>query len=165
VYPNTLLAGEHPGGNDAAETRLRLERLQNAGIDSFIDLTEVGEIEAYQPLLRNGVEYRRSPIVDASVPLNVSQTQEVLRSLRSSLGRGKRIYVHCRAGIGRTGLIIGCYLVESEGSGRAGLKTLNRLWRQSERSNSWPTVPQTSEQADYVRHWLKLSKSPSGRFP
>jgi hypothetical protein len=30
------------------------------------------------------------------------------------------------------------------------------MWRQSARSRSWPQVPQTSEQADYIRHWPKL---------
>jgi hypothetical protein len=68
--------------------------------------------------------------------------------------------VHCRAGIGRTGLIIGCYLAEQEASGKAALKTLNQLWRQSARSASWAQVPQTAEQADYIRHWPKLGKLP-----
>jgi hypothetical protein len=30
------------------------------------------------------------------------------------------------------------------------------LWRQSARAASWPRVPQTSEQADYIRRWPKL---------
>ena len=69
---------------------------------------------------------------------------------------GSRVYVHCRAGIGRTGLVIGCFLAEEEQDGKAALKRLNRLWRQSARAESWPKVPQTREQADYIRRWPKL---------
>jgi hypothetical protein len=53
---------------------------------------------------------------------------------------------------------MGCLLAEEEGNGKAALKILNRLWRQSDRSATWPKVPQTAEQADYVRRWPTLAK-------
>ena len=158
VLPDQLLAGEYPGGSTDAETQLRLEKLRHAGIDSFVDLTELDELVPYQHFLPQSVEYLRSPIVDHSVPNNVIQTQQVLDAIDSGLQRGKRLYVHCRAGIGRTGVIIGCHLVETQANGKKGLKTLNRLWQQSERARSYPSIPQTAEQADYIRHWLKLGK-------
>jgi hypothetical protein len=49
--------------------------------------------------------------------------------------------------------VIGCFLVEEGLQGKAALKELNRLWLQSERSRSWPKVPQTDEQAAYIRDW------------
>lgn len=158
VIPGRVLAGEHPAVGDPVESRTRLGRLYDAGIDSFIDLTEKGEMPAYRHLLPTGAEYLRSPIVDTRVPNNVSQTRELLASIRAGLNSGRGIYVHCRAGIGRTGLIIGCFLAEQESNGATAIKTLNRLWRQSERAKTWPTVPQTAEQADYIRHWPILGK-------
>ena len=158
VIPGRVLAGEHPTGSDRAESRVRLARLHAAGIDSFVDLTEKGEMPAYRHLLPRGTDYLRSPIADTRVPNNVSQTRQVLANIRTSLDRGRRIYVHCRAGIGRTGLIIGCFLADQEPNGISAVETLNRLWRQSERAKSWPAVPQTPEQADYIRHWPKLGK-------
>jgi hypothetical protein len=158
VLPERLLAGEYPGGSTDPETQLRLTKLHKAGIDSFIDLTEEGELAPYRQFLPKGVTYLRSAIVDESVPYNVSQTQQVLAAIKTGLDHGKRVYVHCRAGIGRTGLIIGCHLAETESSGRSSLKLLNRLWKQSERAETYPSVPQTAEQADYIRHWLKLGK-------
>jgi Protein-tyrosine phosphatase len=107
-------------------------------------------------LLSKRAEYLRSSIVDTSVPHNVSQTRELLSKIRTALAEKRCIYVHCRAGIGRTGLIIGCYLAEEEPDGQAALERLNLLWRQSARSAAWPTVPQTAEQADYIRRWPKL---------
>jgi Dual specificity phosphatase, catalytic domain len=158
VIPGRLLAGEYPGDPDDSRARQRLARVQEAGIDSFIDLTEEGELPPYRLLLPKHTDYLRSPIVDAGVPNNVAQTQELLAALRAALARGKGVYLHCRAGIGRTGLIVGCFLADEESSGRAALKTLNRLWRQSDRCAAWPEVPQTAEQAAYIRGWPKLSK-------
>lgn len=158
VIPGRVLAGEHPTGADRAESRIRLARLHEAGIDSFIDLTEKGEMPAYRHLLPSGTEYVRSAIADTRVPNNVAQTRQVLARMQKSLDSGRGIYVHCRAGIGRTGLIIGCFLADQQPNGASAIETLNRLWRQSERAKSWPTVPQTPEQADYIRHWPKLGK-------
>jgi len=162
VIPGRLLAGEHPLGfeesSDEAQARRRLGRMGEAGIDCFVDLTEQGEQPEYRHLLPPRTEYRRSAIADMGVPNNVSETLAVLSSIRAALTRERGIYVHCRAGIGRTGLIIGCFLAEEENNGKAAIKRLNRLWRQSARASAWPTVPQTAEQADYIRRWPKLRK-------
>jgi len=156
VIPALLLAGEHPAGAEAAQLPTRLQQLLRAGIDSYIDLTEVGEQPEYRHLLPGHVEYLRCGIADTCVPNNVSQTREVLAAIHSALARGRRVYVHCRAGIGRTGLIVGCFLAEEDRNGGRAIKRLNALWRQSARAVSWPKVPQTAEQADYIRRWPKL---------
>ena len=41
VIPGRLLAGEYPAGTDFADSRERLKWIQDAGIDYFVDLTEV----------------------------------------------------------------------------------------------------------------------------
>jgi Cyclin-dependent kinase inhibitor 3 (CDKN3) len=159
VFPDRLLAGEHPAGF-GQDVRGRLERLHLAGIDAFFDLTEEGEEPAYDPLLPAHVEYRRFPIGDHGVPLNVKETRNVLSAMRDAFTRQRRAYLHCRAGIGRTGLVAGCLLAEDIGDGKKALTKLNELWPQSARSAQWPRVPQTPEQADYIRHWLRLRKLP-----
>jgi hypothetical protein len=163
VVPNRLLAGEYPGDADETEARSRLARLHAAGIHRFLDLTEEGELRPYRDFLKSPTDHDRCAIADCSVPTNVAQTRKALATIRAALAEGRGLYVHCRAGIGRTGLIVGCYLAEELSSGKAALKQLNTLWRQSERSAAWPKVPQTAEQADYVRHWIKFSRRPTQR--
>ncbi len=156
VIPGRLLAGEYPAVADRAESSSRLGRLRLAGLDTYIDLTEPGERPDYRHFLSKRAEYLRSAIVDESVPATVAQTRELLAAIRSALACKRSIYVHCRAGIGRTGLLMGCYLAEEERDGEAALERLNLLWRQSARAQHWPRVPQTTEQTDYIRRWPML---------
>ena len=145
VVPGRLLAGEHP--------RERVVLLQEAGIDYFVDLTGRDEVGDYRAQLARGSQYLRSPIVDQHVPDEIVQMQTLQLQLRNALALGRHIYLHCRAGIGRTNLVVGCYLAEQGLDGAAALAKLNRLWRQNALAEQWPTVPQTEEQADYVRDW------------
>lgn len=158
VIPGRLLAGEYPLGPDDADTPARLASLHEAGVDYFVDLTEEGELTGYRHLLPPRSQHVRSAIVDTYVPTDAAQMQQILSVIRAALEQGRCVYVHCRAGIGRTGVVVGCFLAEEGGNGKAALKLLNRLWRQSERAKSWPKVPQTREQADYIRRWPKLGK-------
>lgn len=158
VLPGRLLAGEHPTGGVSSDMDARLRSLHRSGIDTYVDLTEEGEQPEYQSSLPAGTEYHRFPIGDMGVPFNVADTRQILAAIRAALARQRCVYVHCRAGIGRTGLVVGCLLAEEEASGRSALKRLNQLWLQSGRSAVYRRVPQTAEQTDYVRHWLKLSR-------
>jgi Protein-tyrosine phosphatase len=157
VIPGRLLAGEYPGGSNDMEALPRLASLHSVGINSFIDLTEEGELPPYRHLLTTKSRHFRSAIVDAAVPNNVSQVRHLLMTIQEGLDQRHGLYVHCRAGIGRTGLVIGCFLAHTEGDGKKALKLLNRLWTQSERAKQWPKVPQTAAQANYVKQWMNLS--------
>jgi hypothetical protein len=158
VIPGRLLAGEYPIGADYTDARARLARFREAGINYFIDLTEKGELPAYRHLLPVQTKYHESPIADSTVPASVTQVQQLLSEIRAAVDSKHCVYVHCRAGIGRTGLVVGCYLAETAEDGKAAIKELNQLWQQSERAKSWPAIPQTAEQADYIRRWLKAAR-------
>ena len=165
VVPGRLLAGEYPFGADDADARARLARLDQAGVDYFVDLTHEYEQPGYRHLLPARSTHVRSAIADTWVPNDTAQMRQILSDIRAALSAGRCVYVHCRAGIGRTGLVIGCFLAEEERSGKSALQQLNRLWRQSARAESWPKVPQTSEQADYIRHWPKLRSQDASEEP
>jgi len=155
VLPGQLLAGEHPSGDTPAERRARTKSLLAAGIDCFIDLTMPQELEAYDSELPPAVEYLRESIQDHSVPTAPEQMMRIIDFLERSLSRGRRVYVHCRAGIGRTGTVIGCLLVERGRSGDGALQDLNRLWQSCARAKVWPFVPETDEQVEYIRSWSR----------
>ena len=156
VLPGQLLAGEYPGGTTPELTRARLAGLLERGIDCFLDLTQPQELDPYESALPSASRYLRRPIVDHGTPRHRDEMAEILGCLRVALGEGRRVYLHCRAGIGRTGMVAGCLLVERGLAGEDALAELNRLWRQSARSKQWPSVPETADQIEYVRRWTPL---------
>lgn len=158
VLPGRLLAGEYPPGrepnlDDAGEARVRA--LLAAGISCFVDLTEEGECPPYEGLLPPTAAYLRRAIRDQSIPRRVAQMRRIQDEIVSALAAGRNIYLHCRAGIGRTGTVAGCFLVELGHEGEAALRELNSLWTlQCARAATWPEIPQTDKQADYIRQWV-----------
>ncbi len=159
VVPGRLLAGEHPFGESPVDAQDRLALLRTSGIDYFIDLTEAHEMPNYRLLLPRRAEYVRRVIPDQQVPSDVALMRDIQALIETAAANQRGIYVHCRAGIGRTGTVVGCYLIEQGLDGKAALEQLNRLWQQSERSKTWPKVPQTDAQEEYIRRWSAQRKS------
>src|SRR6188768_3090986 len=101
VQPGRLLAGEYPGSMSRADAMERVHRLLAAGITSFIDLTEQGELPEYDnllPLAEQRVRYRRVPVLDHSVPDSAAHMTRILDLIDSELRAGQSVYLHCRAG-------------------------------------------------------------------
>ena len=158
VVPGRFLAGEHPAGRVGRHDdggRARVELLIASGISCFVDLTEEGECQPYELLLPETAGYLRHKIRDQKVPRRATQMRRIQDDISAALAAGRNVYLHCRAGIGRTGTVAGCFLVEQGFDGERALRELNALWTaQCARAATWPEVPQTIVQADYIRHWV-----------
>jgi ADP-ribosylglycohydrolase len=154
VIPGKLLAGKHPGGRNLKELERRLGPLLDAGFDGFLDLTEPDEIATYEGYLPDDVAYVRMPVIDHGVPRDAAYMSEILAALNGLLDEGRRVYVHCRAGIGRTGTVVACHLIESGLEPGAALERLNELWQASDRSDTWPVIPETEEQRAFVHAYV-----------
>jgi ADP-ribosylglycohydrolase len=153
VIEDCLLAGRYPGGKTPKEAERRVNSLLQAGFDFFIDLTEPDELPPYDIYLPGSVSYVRKPIPDHGVPAYREHMTEIQAEIEGALARGRRVYVHCRAGIGRTGTVIACHLIEQGLTPDEALIRLNELWQGNERAATWPDVPETDEQYDYILAW------------
>lgn len=60
-----------------------------------------------------GIEFLSFPVEDRSVPASLNAFDTLLNSLNNDLGKGKRVAVHCRAGIGRSAIIVACLLMRN----------------------------------------------------
>ena len=84
---------------------------------------------------------------------------DVHRSPR--LRRGQRVYLHCRAGIGRTGMVVGCLLAERRCRRREALEELNRLWQRARARGQLALGPGDRRADCLVRNWRRAAP-PSG---
>eukprot|EP00592_Proboscia_alata_P015914 CAMPEP_0194398164 /NCGR_PEP_ID=MMETSP0174-20130528/125953_1 /TAXON_ID=216777 /ORGANISM="Proboscia alata, Strain PI-D3" /LENGTH=231 /DNA_ID=CAMNT_0039194433 /DNA_START=149 /DNA_END=844 /DNA_ORIENTATION=- len=155
---NAFLAGEYPGdtSGDPISTQQKLRHYLDCGVTYFLDLTREGEKDEYYPLLQdldNSISYRRMAVRDYDTP-KPQQMKLILDVMDDAIRDGRVVYVHCRAGIGRTGTVVGSYLVRHGRSGDEALKELNRLYSNSQRSvTDSSTSPETQDQVSFVLDW------------
>jgi protein-tyrosine phosphatase len=121
-------------------------------VGAFIDLTAAEEygLAPYNRVLHElapSVPWSRHAIPDFGVP-SVYELEQVLDALDEAVAGGLLPYVHCYGGIGRTGTVVGCYLVRHGRSGREALEQIAD-WRRgcvTGRRRS----PETDEQIAFV---------------
>ena len=164
VEEDRLLAGEYPAHYDTERTRQRIDALLQAGFDTFIDLTKPEETVAYVRLLLDEakvydvkVKHHRFAIGDFGLPTPKLRLQ-ILDTIDAELAAGKKVYLHCWGGIGRTGTTVGCYLVRRGRSGEEALRQLAEWWKRVPKSIIHTASPETREQAEFVLHWAEHEK-------
>jgi hypothetical protein len=165
VVDRLLLAGEYPGALDDACAGRKLDGFLDAGIRVFVDLTEaVDGLKPYQHILEEQarargvrVEHVRAPIKDLGVP-TAKSLRTLLSRIAANVHAGVPSYVHCWGGIGRTGTVVGCWMVEREGlSGEAALQRIVDLRKNT--PDGFKRSPETPEQRDMVLGWTDTLKS------
>ena len=170
VIRGRFAAGEYPGAVDPRAAADKVRAVLESGIDCFVDLTEEGELLPYRFIvdeearrLGRNVEWARHPIADVSVPNSPGEMAGILDAIDSALARGRNVYVHCWGGVGRTGTVVGCWLVRHGRTGDGALVELGELWQEVEKIRRKPVSPETREQREYVRQWEELSTGGDGR--
>jgi protein-tyrosine phosphatase len=114
ILPSRLALMPRPrGGEDLAS---EIEALRGAGVDTVVSLLEASEVRELELrsegtlCSRYGIKFYSHPIPDRGTPLSKRETTALLQQLHTELKEGRVVAIHCRAGIGRTGLIAGCLL-------------------------------------------------------
>ena len=163
LVPGRIIAGEYPRTVDEATSRLKLAAILATGVRPFIDLTESTEpLEDYAALLksvaaglRREVRHDRFPIEDLSIP-----TPGVMRAILQAIGEAHRadlpVYLHCWGGIGRTGTVVGCLLVECGFTPEEAIAVIARKWMVMGKRYQRPQSPETKEQLAYILDWSRL---------
>lgn len=165
VEEDHFLAGEYPGGYNADETRRRMDAFLECGIRTFIDLTQPRELPSYEAVLKEEAriydcmaDYHRFAIRDHGVP-SVETMRLILDTIDSSIQSGSPVYIHCWGGVGRTGTVVGCYLVRHGMSPQKALARVNELYQSRPRDYFLHTSPETDEQARFVKNWREAPAS------
>ena len=169
VEPGRLLAGEYPAQFNNELTRRRIDALIQAGFNTFIDLTKPNETIAYIRTLMDEaklynveVKHQRFAIGDFGLP-TPEHMNSILNTIDAELQAGRKIYLHCWGGIGRTGTTVGCYLVRRGKTGEEALRQLAEWWQTVPKSQIHQRSPETREQAEFVRNWAKYENNPNSQ--
>ena len=173
VQPRTLLAGAYPGDRDEKTATANLRALIDSGIRHVVNLMEPTEaahgvpFRPYADELRaRGVTMSSHPIRDVGIPTR-TQMKAILNDIDAAIDGGKPVLVHCWGGRGRTGTVIGCWLLRHKLADADGvLDELSRL--RTETPDSRTPSPDTAEQRKFIRQWqedLGHEKEPSDRPP
>lgn len=154
-----LLAGEYPGTPTHTGTREKLAKFLDAGIRTFIDLTEEHEpLAKYNELLRElsrereiETKHVRHAVRDLGIPQERGQMERILATIREEIDSGRPVYVHCWGGVGRTGTAIGCWLVEQGLGGPEAIERIAQL--RVHTPDGYKRSPETEAQCRYVCEW------------
>lgn len=159
VEPGRFLAGEYPGTFTPESTRKRIDSFLEAGFNTFIDLTKPNETIPYIRTLLEQANYygieiqpHNYPIGDFGLP-TPEIMMKILNTLDKSLQEGRKVYLHCWGGIGRTGTTVGCYLVRHGKTGKEALRQLAEWWKTVPKSQIHVHSPETQAQADFILYW------------
>ena len=167
VVPRKLLAGYYPGDLNKDVMVYKLNGLISAGISLVINLMEPGEINFYGDLFdeyethlqsiaqERGVSINpvRFPIRDMGIPseelmVRILDLIDLVNALKKS------VYVHCLGGVGRTGTVVGCYLIRhGMATSENVLETITGLMEEG--GVFGYRSPQTFEQEMFVFNWGK----------
>lgn len=127
-----------------------LEFLKDNGIEAIVSLTE---LPLHKTLIEEfGFEYKHIPVADLTSPTQ-EQIEEFVTFVNNLISSKKKIVVHCDAGIGRTGTMLACYLVNK---GRSAKNAITEV--RKKRPGSIETMEQEDTIARYEERILKKRK-------
>jgi len=135
-----------PNGGKLLEDEIRL--LKREGADVLVSLLtpaeefDLGLEHERAACSGHGIRFRSFPIPDRDVPASTADFLKFIDTLHYDLLQGRSIVAHCRAGIGRSSLLLAALLR------REGLSTDDAFRRITQARNA--LVPDTPAQLRWV---------------
>ena len=146
-WPGKLALAARPRGGDWLEDEMAAWR--RGGIDTVLSLLTPEEEQELdlkneaREVKQEGMRFLSLPIPDRDVPRAESEVRTAVEKLDADLSSGKNVVIHCRQGIGRSGLVAACLLITKGLSSGAAVDTLTAA--------HGTQIPETADQ----RRWIE----------
>lgn len=95
-----------------------------------------------------GLRFSSFPIPDLQVPRSEAKLADALKNMAANLSAGRNVLIHCRQGIGRTGMIAACLLIQSGMSPGAAVELVSAARGMA--------VPETPEQREWIERYAPV---------
>lgn len=148
-WPGRVALSARPRGGDWLSDEVA--EWKRVGVSTVVSLLEVQEqqeldLQSEADEVRHyGLDFLSLPIPDRHVPRSEGVLTQPLEKLDRALSEGKNVLIHCRQGIGRSGLVAACLLVKKGMSPGAALEKISEV--------RGVQVPETEEQREWIDHF------------
>lgn len=150
--PGSLAIAPRPRGGEWLVDEIAAWK--RSGVDAVLSLLtpdeerelELGNEETEVQL--QGMEFLSLPIEDRRVPSSEANLSATLEKVERHLQSGDNVLVHCRQGIGRSGMVTACLLVRKGLSPDAAVHEVSAI--------RGTAIPETSEQRDWIDRYPAL---------
>jgi protein-tyrosine phosphatase len=143
-----LAVASRPRGGDWLEDEIKGWR--KAGLDLVVSLLEKDEAAQFELAHEGdvaeskGVLFISFPIPDRGVPASTRDALSLFGDIAAALEEGKNVAVHCRQGIGRSGLIAAGVLLTSGMGVEKALEVVGVARGEA--------IPETPAQLQWIKH-------------
>ncbi|GAB4280711.1 MAG: protein-tyrosine phosphatase family protein [Marinilabiliales bacterium] len=163
VIPGKLLAGQIPVDTNPDISTQKIKNLLKLNIRCIINLQEENETNSEGILFRDynhiiskikpdyKYNFYRFPIKDMGIPQKKLMIK-ILNTIDFEINNGNTVYVHCWGGIGRTGTVIGCYLIRHKMANKNNVIDMIKYLRRTDPENHRQS-PETPEQINFILNW------------
>ena len=154
-WPRKLALAARPRGGDWLQEEIA--SWHGAGIDTVLSLLTPEEEQSLDltneasVVKARGMNFMQLPIPDREVPGSETEVSAALEKLNAKLSSGRNVIVHCRQGIGRSGLVAVCLLVTNGLDVKTAVKSISA-------ARGVP-VPETKEQRQWIDHYAAVLTS------
>jgi protein-tyrosine phosphatase/Fe-S-cluster containining protein len=123
----------------------QLTAIREQGVDAILNLC--GEFcELHDIETEAGFEVRYMPLNDEEAP-NLIELEKTLEWLDEAIYLGKKVLIHCRHGIGRTGTVLNAYLLRRGLGHKLAGRALKKLKSKPANFVQWRTVRKYGKQS------------------
>ncbi|MBM3418112.1 MAG: isochorismatase family protein, partial [Bacteroidetes bacterium] len=146
----TILPGRKDWSRDLEED---IKEIKNNNITKIINLITVDELNHYgvnelnEVYIDSGFEVYHIPIFDQSTP-SIDEINGCIAKISGWLKANEKIMIHCVGGLGRSGLVVACYLKS------LGIKSSDSI--KIVRKNRSPRAIETKIQERFVMNYIPL---------
>jgi len=148
-WPGKLALSARPRGGEWLADEI--DAWRGAGLDTVFSLltadeeTELDIADERAQTTAHGMGFLSLPIRDRQVPDSERNLATALEKLDRELASGRNVVLHCRQGVGRTGLVAACLFLTKGLDPQAAVQRLSK-------ARGVP-IPETREQRQWIDHY------------